>query len=292
MFSSHTAHKISFYIGFSFLYLSIIQALFVKESQFYTSFVLGSWLVLDFIDYKLNKTSILSYFYNHKHRFAFYLFFFVSFIFCFIVDYLWGVRVFKMWEWINYGFVQFFRMYVIMNASFVLGMYELYRLIKTLLKTKIKEKNIIYFKFSYEKKHTLYLAMFLLGIIFIFLPLYFLLFNIYYFAEFVMILPFISVIFITDAITYLTGGEPILEDLIHFNMLKVISLLLTVLIAVVITEGLNLSGKEWRYLQMPFYNMQIFTVPASVVIGWIPLIIGSISIVNMVKHVSFIKEKR
>lgn len=290
MFSSKTVHKISCSIGIIFLSLSIYQAFFVTESQFYTSFALGSWLVLDYTDYKLNNTSILSYFYNHKHRHALYLLFLISFVFCFIVDYLWGVKVVKMWEWTHYSLIEFLRMYLIMNISFVLGMYELYRVIMTLLKTRINEGNTIHYKIPYQKKITVYKTIFMLGVLFLISPILFELFHLNYVMEFIMIFPFISMIFISDSVTYLSHGKPILEELVRFNKLKITSLILTVLIAFIFTEGLNLFGREWKYLRMPFYNFQILTVPVTVMVGWIPLIIGSISMVNMIKHIDYLNQ--
>ena len=262
-------------------------AIFVSGSQFYTSFALGSWLCLDFFDYKLNKTSILSYFYSHKHRHAFYIFFFTSFVFCFVIDYLWGVRIFKMWQWKNYGIIEFARMYFVMNASFVLGMYELYRVLKTLLKRRFKERNILHFRISTEKKKAFYLFMLFLGTVFFIFPIFMIYFNNYSFKEYIMLFLFMSMILVSDAITFLTGGKPILGNVFRLDLLKIASFALTVSIAVVFTEGLNLFGREWVYLQMPFYNLQIFTVPVAVAIGWIPLVIGAISIINMIKHLDY-----
>ena len=102
---------------------------------------------------------------------------------------------------------------------------------------------------------------------------------------YMMLFPFLSISFITDSITYFTNGNPVLEQLIRLNKLQIASLVVTIIVAFIFTEGLNLFGREWRYLRMPFYNLQILTVPVSVLIGWIPLVIGLICMVNMVKHI-------
>jgi hypothetical protein len=286
MLTSKTAHLISFVIGSFFLGLSVYQAFFVPKSYFYTAFALGTWLIFDFIDYKLNNTSILSFFYNHKHRFAFYFFFLVAFIFCFIVDYLWGVRVLKTWEWMDYTLIEYLRMYLIMNISFVLGIYEFYRVLKTLLKNKIADKNLLSFRFPHHIKDILYVTTLLVGVFFLVSPVFVEAFDVHALASFIMIFPFISISFITDSITYLTHGKSILEDLVRLNRLQLTALLLTILLAFIFTEGLNLFGREWKYLQMPFYYLQIFSIPISVLIGWIPLVIGLISMVNMIKHLN------
>ena len=136
MLPTKTIHNLSFLVGLFFFLLSLYLAFFVPASFFYTSFALGTWLILDFADYKLTRSSILSFFYNHRHRATFIFFFLVAFIFCFIVDYIWGIRILKIWEWINYQLIEYLRMYLIMNISFVLGIYEFYRVVKTLLRDK------------------------------------------------------------------------------------------------------------------------------------------------------------
>jgi hypothetical protein len=288
MLSPKAIHKISFGIGVFFVLLAIYLAFFVKGSFFYTSFALGSWLVLDFIDYKLNNTSILSFFYSHQHRKAFYFLFLMSFFACFTVDFVWGVRTLKMWEWVHYTLVEFVRMYLIMNVTFVLSMYELYRVIQTLLKPYVPEKNLHTIRAPYNYRKLTYVGVLCVGILFLVSPLYFLTFNAFFLTDFIELFPFLSIAFITDAITYFTGGKPILEQLIRLNQLKVSSILVTVVIAFICTEGLNLFGREWKYLRMPFSDVQIFTVPLAVLIGWIPLIIGLISMVNMAKHLDYI----
>lgn len=292
MIQSKTAHLISFCIGIIFLIIAFYLAFFVKNSNFYTSFALGSWLFFDFIDYKLNSTSILAFFYNHKHRHTFYLLFLVSFFACFTIDFIWGVQILKMWEWINYTPIQFVRMYIFMNISFVLSMYELYRVIHSLLRKYISEENLLHLRAPYDRKHIFYVATLLIGIIFLLSPLYVVVFKAYSIAEFILIFPFISITLITDSVTYFTHGQPVLEQLVRLNRLKVASVLFTIVSAFIFTEGLNLFGHEWKYLRMPFYNIQVLTVPLSVLIGWIPLILGLLSMVNMVKHLDYITTEK
>lgn len=290
--SSRTAHNITFLIGIIFVLLAFYLAFFVRGSFFYTSFTFGSWLVLDFIDYRLNHTSFFAFFYNRRHRKAFFFLFLMSFFACFTVDFVWGVRILKMWEWINYGPAEFVRMYLVMNITFVLSMYELYRIVQTLLRPYVAEKNLLSLRTPYNKRKIIYVGVLCVGILFLVSPLYLLAFNIYSLTAYIEIFPFLSISFICDAITFFTGGSPVLEQLVRLNRLRVVSILTTVVIAFVFTEGLNLFGREWKYLRMPFYNLQILTVPVSVLIGWIPLVVGLICMVNMVKHLDYITTTR
>ncbi len=242
---------------------------------------------MDFIDYKLNNTSILSYFYNSHHYQAFYLLFMVSFFFCFIIDFVWGVKVLKVWEWTDYGVIEFVCMYLFMNISFVLSIYELYRVIKTLLKKYIPDENLFSLRLSSLRKRLFYKACLILGIVFFISPLYMVIYNLHHLEPYILIFPFTSITLITDAVTYFTGGQPVLEQFIHFNRLKSATIAATIFSAFIVTEGLNTFGGEWQYLRVPFYNIRFFTVPLSVLIGWIPLVVGMISMVNMVKHLSY-----
>jgi len=287
-------HTISFIIGLFFFVLSVYQAIFLNYPHFYTSFAFGSWLVLDFIDYKLTNYSILGYFRQHKHRVAFFMFLSLATVFCFIVDYLWGVKVSGMWEWVNYKAVHFVRMYLIMNASFVLSMYELFRVIKTLIHRRfgIKDDSLFEFKFYYKRKGRFYIYALLIGLFGLIVPGYSLVFNTQKFIEYAMLFPFLSILLITDSLTYLTGGIPILDEVLKVKRLDVISLVLTSTVGAVFTEFLNLFGNEWSYIKMPFQNIMLVGIPIAVFIGWIPLVVGSISIVNMIKHVTYVFEKK
>lgn len=292
--NSKALHIISFIFGLFFFVLSIYQAIFLNYPHFYTSFAFGSWLVLDFIDYKLTNYSILGYFHQHKHRMAFFMFLSLTTVFCFIVDYLWGVRVSGMWEWVNYKAIHFVRMYLIMNASFVLSMYELFRVIKTLIyrNFEIQDDSLFEFKFYYKSKSKFYIYAFLIGLIGLIVPGYSLVFNTQKFIEYAMLFPFLSILLITDSLTYLTGGEPILDEVLKVKRLDAIALISTSFIASIVTELLNLFGNEWSYIKMPFQNVMLSGIPVAVFIGWIPLVVGSISIVNMVKHVSYVLGRR
>lgn len=215
----------------------------------------------------------------------------MSFFACFTVDFVWGVQILKMWEWVNYTAIEFVRMYLIMNITFVLSMYELYRVVQTLLKPHIPDENFLTLRTPYNYKKFSYVGLLCVGILFLVSPLYFIALKIYFLTDYIELLPFLSISFITDAITYFTGGQPILEQLIRLNKLKILSLLVTVVIAFIVTEGLNIFGGEWKYLRMPFAYIQIFSVPLAVLIGWIPLVIGIICMVNMAKHLDYITSR-
>jgi hypothetical protein len=278
-------HYISLIIGLVFWIPSIIAAIFFHYPHFYTAFVFGGWLVLDFIDWKLTSKSILAFFYEHKHRIIFIIFFIFSSIFCFLVDYVYGVRLSGMWQWTDYKLIQYIRMYLFMNISYILSMYELFRVVRAILsKYFIKDRED---KNTDKISRNNYILIIILGLIFILLPLYTFIFNTTEFIEYIMIFPFLGMMFISDGFTGIMGGNPIFIKIIHLNHLHIISIFFTVIIGAFFTETINLFGGEWKYLKVPFGWIKIFNIPISVFIGWIPLVLGSIAIVHFVKQLSF-----
>ncbi len=287
-----TLHFISLYFGIILTATSVFSAILLNYSHFYTTFAVGTWLVLDYLDYKLSNNSILGYFYNKKHRDAFLLFFVLATIFCFLIDFVYGVQLTKMWTWVDYKTIHFIRMFIFMNAAFVLSMYSLYRVTRILIKRKIKEKNLLNFEFKKGKKELTYSAFFFIGLLGMFLPTYILILDTEEFIEYAMFFPFLGMFLITDAITYYLNGKPFFDLIIKFNNVTILSIAATILFAVPITEFINIFADEWKYTLMPFEHITILGIPVAVFIGWIPLILGSMSLVNMIKHLDYVKDKK
>lgn len=288
---SKKLHNGTLVLGFIIFLFSIISAIFFSYPHFYTWFAFGGWLILDWIDYKKNKKSILGYFYNHKHRIIFLFFFFSATIIAFIIDYIYGVRISHMWEWPAYSNIHFLRMYTIMNISYILSMYELYRVIHTYLKPFVSEKHNISFYIQKNWKKLIDITGIIISIIFLITPLFSWITNKTSHMEFLMILPFFGMWISSDSITSLLGGKSIINEIVKGNKLQIISLIITVLSASLFTEIINLSAHEWVYLYMPFESLKILNVPIAVFIGWTPLVIGVIALLNMIKHVEYMKEK-
>ena len=288
---SKKLHYGTLVLGILLFMRSIILAIFFSSPYFYTWFAVGDWLILDFIDYHKNKTSILGYFYNHKHRATLLLFFLVATFMAFLIDYVYGVRLSGMWQWQAYSNIHFVRMYTIMNTAYIFGMYELFRVIRTYLKPFISNQHEISFRLKIKTQTFLNTVGIILGIFFLLIP--FLSWHFQWVNEmkYIMLLPFMGMWFLSDSITSLLKGKSILGEIIRGNMLQIISLLLTSLLATFFTELINLSAHEWIYQNMPFENLQILKIPMAVFIGWIPLVIGVISMLNMIKHVNYLRKK-
>ncbi|TSA46522.1 hypothetical protein D4R52_00405 [bacterium] len=287
-----TLHFASLLVGSLFLGMSLVQAIFYNYPNFYTSFSFGSWLVLDWLDWRLNKSSILAYFFNHRHRDAFVALFFIATVFCFLVDYVYGVRLAKMWTWTDYGTIGYVRMYLFMNLSYILGMYELFRVVRSLLSRTISTAHIIHLRIAEKNKHLIFEIMIALGVIFFLMPLYALLAGTDKYVEYIMIFPFTAMILVSDGLNGLLGGPSFFLEMIRVNKLQMSAIVLTVAIAAGVTETINIFGGEWRYLRMPFPGLNVGGIPAAVFIGWIPLIIGVIAVVNFIRHADLVWDNR
>lgn len=261
---------------------AITSALFYNNQHFYTYFTAGTFLISDWFDYKFTGQSILAFFVKKANNKALLLFLVISTFFCFLVDYLYGVKLTHMWAWPGYSNIHFLRMYLIMNPTFILGSYELYRIMKHFFRNIFPDKLLFpkrseFLNQKLIKKHGL-----TFGILFLISPLYLLLAPNAPFIEYAMIFPFLSVLIIPDYFSAKAGKESITEKMIGLNPLELISLLSAVAINAITTEFLNIFAHEWVYLNMPFMHLQVYGVPVAVFFGWIPLVAGTIAIINLI----------
>ena len=278
-------HYISLVVGIIFWLPSVILAVFFHYHHFYTAFAFGGWLILDFIDWKLTGKSILAFFYSHENRRAFLIFFIFATIFCFVVDYIYGVKISQMWQWIDYKTIHFIRMYLFMNASYVLGMYELWRVIRKLVSMYVIKRNNHQIE-NIPSKNVLWFVL-VIGIIFMVLPLYSFYFDASMHIEYIMIFPFMGMLLMADSFTGLLGGHPTFVKITHFNSLYITSAIFTVILGAFFTEFINVFGGEWKYIKIPFPELNVFHIPVAVFIGWVPLVLGSIAIVHFIKQLSY-----
>ena len=280
-------HNISMALGLALFSYSLISAVMLQNDRFYSSFAFGSFLFLSFINYRSNGESAIKFFLFEASWRATVMFIAISTISFFTVDYYYGVQLSGMWNWIGYGFIDYVFMFAFMNIAFILSMFELYRIIFHVLAKHIPDKNVINFKVNKRIRGIVLTA----GIISILLPLYALILRNNNFIEYAMIFPFFGVLFLADYGSMRMKGDSVLEKIFPLNRLYIFSFILTSLVASTFTEGVNLFGHEWEYLRMPFMELKISTVPVAVFIGWIPLVLAVISIVNLTKNLEIYAKK-
>ncbi len=287
-----TLHNWSLIIGSLSFIGSIILAVFLKHPHFYTIFAGGSWLIFDYLNWRWNKKSLLAYFLSRKRHKLFFGFFILATFFCFLVDYLYGVKLARMWDWVDYHWYHYLEMYLFMNAFYILSMHELFSLIYSRLALVLSDRNLFHWQVNSRTQRKIYQLLVLCGVLFLLSPLYSFFLKTEYLLEYVMILPFLGMLFIADGFSGLLGGKLILADIIKVNFLKILSFILTVIVAASATEALNLFAHEWVYLKMPFQSVQILGVPVAVFIGWLPLVVGVIAVINFIKNFERVRFKK
>jgi len=171
-------------------------------------------------------------------------------------------------------------------------MYELFRVIRSRLARSIPTRHLLHLRVTPQFIFHTYEIMTVLGVLLLFVPLYAWALHTHRLIEYAMLFPFLGMLFLADGLNGLLSGRPVLAELVRFNRLQVISLVVTVAAAAGVTEVLNLFGGEWRYLRMPFPHIQIFGIPAAVFLGWIPLVLGAIATVNLIRQADTVWDRR
>lgn len=275
-------HRLSLVLGAALFLYSVMSAIALHNDRFYSSFAFGSFLLLSSIDYEQSGDSVIKFFLFEAERRATLIFIAVSTLSFFAMDYYFGVRLSKMWVWIGYGFTDYVFMFAFMNVAFILSMYELYRIILRIVSRNVPDINLSNFKINTRERRMIPI----IGLAFVFLPFYIFIFRSDNFIEYAMLFPFIGFLLLADYVSLVLKGDSVLEKIFSLNILYVVSFILTSLVASTVTEGVNLFGHEWEYLKMPFSDYRFLTVPVAVFIGWVPLVLAVISIVNLTKNIS------
>lgn len=215
-----------------------------------------------------------------------------STIACFIIDFILGVNIAKMWVWYEYRPFDYFVMYTFMNGAYVFSMYELFRISKALIKRKVTDKHLVKLRINATLHRKTVISAVVIGVLFIVIPFYPVFLGKDVFIEYIMILPFIGTTMIADGITFLLKGRPIIAEIFRFNLRYVLALFFSIIIASVMTEVINLFAKEWSYVKMPFSSWQLFGIPLSVFIGWAPLVVSTVAIVNFIKRLDYVIDSK
>ncbi len=270
-------HKIIGVIGFFIFIFSLVIAFFSNNSYFYVFFLLGSWFILDYVNFKLTKKSIINFLFKKGNEYFIFLLLIFNACGAFLVDYLYGVKIVGMWEWTNYGILEWMVMIFLMTLFFCFVVYETYRFFYFILSKefngRVKRKN--HKKFEH--------ILILIGGLMIFIPfINYLFFNNFY-SNYFLVFAFIGIWFICDGFSSYFQGKTIISKILNGNKKVIFSILLSTLFLMVFHEFLNYFAGEWTYINAPFQSIAIYGIPISVLIGWIPLVIFCISVVNLIK---------
>ncbi|MDD4049674.1 MAG: hypothetical protein PHX47_01560 [Candidatus ainarchaeum sp.] len=263
-------HNILAIIGLIILFGSIYMSTVLKIPRFYVFFCIGYLIIIDFINYKLRKESVIDLLFKKSKIKATYFFIIGSLISAIVVDYFYGVLLFEIWSWNNYTLVNWIVLYTIINFCFILLVYGTY---------KIFEKYLDDTKYNkYKPNHKLREKLQIIAFIFLIIPLI----NYMIFGKigtnYTMIFPFLSIWLFSDSLL-LEYKTPILLRLIKSKHI-IYTLLLSSLFLVITHEVANIFSFEWMYVNIPFMHYMLYNIPVLVFIGWIPLILFCISFVE------------
>lgn len=276
-------HKVIGIIGFFIFLFSLVLTFFTNSSYFYTFFLLGSWFMLDYVNFKLTKKSVINLLFRKGNAYLIFLFLLINATGAFLVDYLYGVKLVKMWEWTNYGFLHWIIMLVFMTILFCFVVYETYRFFFFIFSKEFRESSRTRIGKKFEK------IMLYLGAFMLLIPLLNYLFFNNFLSNYFLIFAFIGIWFICDGFTNYLGGRTIISRIFNGDKRSIFGIIISTILLAFIHELLNMFVGEWKYLNAPFQDVAINGVPVSILIGWLPLVIFCISVVNLVKVI--IKEK-
>ena len=272
-------HRVIGILGFFIFLFSLIVAFFSNNSYFYVFFLLGSWFILDYVNFSLTKKSIINFLFKKGNEYIIFLFLIFNAVGAFLVDYVYGVKIVGMWEWTNYGVWHWIVMLVFMTVLFCFVVYETYRFFYFILSKEFNGN----MKQKVGKKFEKFMIH--IGVLMIFIPLinYLFLNNIY--SNYFLIFAFIGIWFVCDGFTDYLDGRTIISKILNKDFKVIFSILASTIFLVVVHEFFNFFAGEWKYLNAPFHNFAIQGIPISVLIGWIPLVIFCISVVNLIKTI-------
>ncbi|MFH0797973.1 MAG: hypothetical protein V1906_01030 [Candidatus Woesearchaeota archaeon] len=270
-------HKWLGVLGLLILTASLLIAFFMEGRKFYTLFLLGSWMVLDYLNYRVIGSSLISYLMEKSHHYLIAVLMLMNSLFAFIVDYAYGVSIVGMWRWPHYGWLDWVFMLGFMTLFFCFVVYETFRLFQFLLSKEF------HLKTKRRKHKILDKSLIYLGMVFLAIPLvnYFWLSNAY--GNYLMIFAFIGIWFVCDSIAGYLGRETVMDMIIDGDKAAIFGILGAALFLAVTHEFVNYFAGEWKYVNAPFHNVMIGNVPVSVLVGWIPLVIFCIALINLVK---------
>jgi hypothetical protein len=272
-------HKIIGVIGFFIFLFSLMVAFFSDNSYFYVFFLLGSWFILDYVNFRLTKKSIINLLFKKGNEYFIFLLLILNAFGAFLVDYLYGVKIVGMWEWTNYGVLEWIVMLFLMTLLFCFVVYETYRFFYYVLSKEFKGR--VKKKSHKNFEHVLIL----IGGIMILIPLINYLFFDNFYSNYFLVFAFLGIWFICDGFTSYFHGQPIISKILNGNKKVIFSIILSTLFLMVSHEFLNYFAGEWRYVNAPFHNFAIQGIPVSILIGWIPLVVFCISVVNLIKTI-------
>jgi hypothetical protein len=264
-------HKILGIFGLILLLFSIYLSVILKYPRFYVWYCLGYLIIIDFINYKIRKESVIDMLFNFKKIKSTYFFIIGALFSAIVVDYFYGVLLFNIWSWNGYSIINWITLYTIINFCFILLVYGTYKIFENYI------DKTVYKNYKPNKKLKKYLQT--IGFIFLIIPLINYIFFGVLGTNYTMLFPFLAIWLFADSLL-LEYKIPIILRLIKSKLI-IYTILLTSFFLIITHEVINIFSFEWMYTNIPFMHYMIYNIPVLVFIGWVPLILFCISFVEL-----------
>lgn len=267
-----------FILGTILTFSSIFVAIQFNFSYWYLPFLIGSWLLFDFIDFKYRKISILSILLKGKWKRVLSVYLTWAFI-GLILD-VFGVLIGELWFYPSHNRgIHFLYPPLLIYPLGAFSVYELYYAVKGFVTKKFKDKRKIN---QTKKKKLIAKSLLLISIFSGIIPFIFLLLKQTLFIKELFVILMVLNIFAFDAIQYLLLKKSILFNLLNLNKTEIIALIFSLFLSVLLHEYPNVFAKEWVYQNIPFISIELFGIPVIVAtVGWIFLIVNVVSSGNL-----------
>lgn len=261
-----------FIIGIGLTLFGVFSAIKQSNVYWYSYFVVGVFLVCDYVDYQFRGKSVLSSIFdkNYKSFFFLYVFFVVASIF---IE-LFGRIIGKMWYYPNYNLVDhIIHVFLIAYPFGGLSAVALYQVVRDLSGRVFKHKpNYEFLDKFFEKTGNLLIILSIA--ILIFLAVYYICTNSKDTRFFIL-----GVICLLglDAANFKINKKSIFSEIIAGNFSVIFSIIITAIVSGLIHEVPNTFSYEWVYQNIPFVSLKIWDVNILVLtLGWIFLTLISI----------------
>lgn len=268
-------YKIFGLSGFLLLISSLIFASFYKFPYFYSIFLIGWLLLIEYIAHKVKIKPIIN---NKKPSFFIYLL--LAYSLLHLITEIYGRLIANMWYYPHYTSTIFYiNLQIIIYGLGSIACMETYRVSKNYFSKKIKGN---FFKLRLNSKilEDLRKVFFYLSIIFLLIPLVSFFFFDNWKINYFFLFPLLAIWLFFDSIN---KNNPLIKDLLEGKKSFLINLILIPLLIGLLHEFPNTFVWEWVYQNIPITNFGFNGLPIIVLLGWIPMIMWGVAVLSFVE---------
>ncbi len=277
---------VSILIAFLLNFFKIIPAYPIGLIVPHYFFLIGLWLILDAIDFMMNKSSVL-----HKIKKWNILFFyiFLSGILIGVIFEFYGIFISNLWTsyfntWSLQMQILHYSVGIIVGYGIPVLIYmSLFRISLTLTKKEFGKfgKRLI----TKRLESNLFRNLGTAGLIFLIIPLLLYPFSLYWspiLRGWLFSFCLIGLWFVLEYVEYRRHESSFLKDIFEGKWLPPLAVIITALIVPILWENLNYMRESWAYRNIPLENFKIFGIPVVIMGGWVLLVVIYLSFFRII----------